>query len=95
MINVNGIILNITTFSDKTTQVWKLTNLKNSLHVVWDFENESEIIHLAQLKDLADASGIDFSTLLISYLPYARQDKEVSNETTFALRFEKTNFKRF
>lgn len=53
--------------------------------VDWSFENEAEFIHLAQLKDLLDHSGID-ANLTLDYLPYGRQDKQVRNDQTFALR---------
>jgi ribose-phosphate pyrophosphokinase len=53
--------------------------------VVWDFSHEAEFIHLAQLKHLLDAYHVDVD-LKIEYLPYGRQDKLVSNGTTFGLK---------
>lgn len=67
---------------------------KNSIDVYWDFDDEAEIFHLCQLADLllAISSKIEPAptlngglSLICAYLPYARQDKEISNETTFAL----------
>lgn len=84
MITLNGTPINITMFPDKTSQVWKLQDIPQSAKIVWDFENEAEFIHLAQLKQLLDASGSE-CFLEIKYLPYARQDKDVTNESTFAL----------
>src|SRR5689334_7783330 len=86
MIKLNGNEITPTIFPDGTSQVWKLyPKPKNLVNVVeWKFENEAEFLHLAQLKHLIDSFG-GKCFLEISYLPYARQDKETSNETTFAL----------
>ena len=88
MLLLNGQPVPVTIFPDKTSQVWKIPNLKKDQHtalVEWKFENEGEIAHLGQLKMLLQSYGIR-AILSLSYLPYGRQDKEVSNETTFALR---------
>lgn len=87
MLYLNGQPLQVTIFPDKTSQVWKLppsTFESKKAYVLWNFENEAEVMHLAQLQTLLRKSRVD-TTLEISYLPYARQDKVVSNETTFAL----------
>lgn len=42
-------------------------------------------MQLAQLKDLLDAVPAYMTSLDLTYLPYGRQDKEVSNTTTFGL----------
>jgi len=87
MIKLNGEIIKPTIFPDKTSQVWKLPNylisVDNIIH--WNFESEAEIVHLAQLKSLIDKTLSNKTTLQINYLPYARQDKDVTNDTTFAL----------
>ena len=89
MIYLNGKPVNTTLFPDNTSQVWKIPTLDipdtNWVHVKWDFSHEGEFIQLAQLKSLLDAKGFR-ATLRLSYLPYGRQDKEVSNDATFALR---------
>lgn len=88
MITLNGRPINVTLFPDKTSQVWKLPedDLRQfASTVVWRFENEGEFMHLAQLADLLTAQGAVFE-LHLPYLPYARQDKEISNDQTFALR---------
>lgn len=76
-----------TIFPDGTSQVWKLpTELFRSSHleVTWNFEAEREILDLLSLRKLLThpAHTID---LHIPYLPYGRQDKEVTNESTFNL----------
>lgn len=94
MIKLNGAEIKPTIFPDKTSQVW---NLEESLfdasvyNIKWNFEHEAEFIHLAQLKELLDVKGAGKPALLtIPYFPYARQDKHVSNNTTFArVTFEK------
>jgi ribose-phosphate pyrophosphokinase len=87
MIYLNDQPVNITVFPDKTSQVWKLPEETFQLKYVtvrWQFENESEFIHLAQLATLLHHQGLQ-TTLFIDYLPYGRQDKDVSNQSTFGL----------
>ena len=87
MIKLNGEIVPVTIFPDQTSQVWKIKNIPESYEAVinWNFESESELIHLAQLKHLLNAMGVMAIDLHLSYLPYGRQDKPISNESTFAL----------
>lgn len=91
MITVDGHLITPTIFPDKTSQVWRLPEEVFSAEkniVVWDFESESELMHLAQLKELLSSYGNRSRdiNLHIRYLPYGRQDKHVANDTTFALR---------
>lgn len=83
MITINGKQINITMFPDKTSQVWHLEDLYGDVH--WKFESEAEVMHLAQLALLMRKSFVP-RHLVIEYLPYGRQDKEVVNDQTFALR---------
>lgn len=78
-------IIRPTMFPDGTSQVWKL-NLADmqSVKIVWDFEQEAELIWVNQLIALLMAEKIAISELFIPYLPYARQDKPISNTATFA-----------
>jgi len=92
MILIGDVELKPTIFPDKTSQVWKLPkeNLEyfykeNFAEVTWVFESEAEIIHLAQLKTLLD-TYVDDVHLHMFYVPYARQDKRVDNNATFAFR---------
>lgn len=88
MIYLNSVPINVTIFPDKTSQVWKIENLdfNKGCIIKWDFENESEFMHLAQLVDLLNKCyPILDRHLILSYLPYARQDKEISNNSCFAL----------
>jgi phosphoribosylpyrophosphate synthetase len=83
-----------TIFPDGTSQVWKLPteiledySIPGKFKIIWYFESEGELIHLMQLRTLLFKGNLDHVIdLVIPYLPYARQDKPVSNETTFALR---------
>ncbi len=87
MLLLNGQPVPVTIFPDKTSQVWKIHYLKLNQHtaiVEWKFEHEGEIMHLAQLKMLLQHLRTRV-ILSLSYLPYGRQDKEVSNQSTFAL----------
>lgn len=87
MISINGIKVTPTIFPDKTSQVWKVDEeiFRDSIcHILWEFEQEAEFLWLAQLKALLDSHNVRAS-LCIEYCPYARQDKPISNLTTFAL----------
>jgi ribose-phosphate pyrophosphokinase len=88
MITVNGSAIRPTLFPDGTSQVWKLDDglLRpgTTAAVAWRFESEAEVMHLAQLAALLKAYELR-ATLDIRYLPYARQDKPVRNDRTFAL----------
>lgn len=87
MIYLNGDPVNTTLFPDNTSQVWKLDpkHLEQERATIrWEFTHEGEVMQLAQLKALLDLT-VDRVYLHIDYLPYGRQDKPVSNDTTFAL----------
>lgn len=89
MITINGEPLSITNFPDGTSQVWKLDPAfltpGRSASVRWKFTHEGEVMHLAQLASLLALQAVP-AFLDIEFLPYARQDKPVSNDATFALR---------
>ena len=87
MIKLNNKQIFPTIFPDKTSQIWKIENIDilKEFNIYWEFENESEIIHLSQLANLGNAYGYEMK-LFIKYLPYARQDKFISNNVTFALK---------
>ena len=69
-----------TIFPDNTSQVWKLPTLELT-DVWWFFEEEAEIMWMLQLLALCEKS---IEHVVIPFMPYARQDKSVSNEATFA-----------
>ena len=86
MIKVQGHQIEPTIFPDDTTQIWKLPAEllgATTVHIDWRFESEAELLWLAQIKMLFKQAV--FFSLHVPYLPYARQDKEVSNNLTFAL----------
>lgn len=87
MIYLNDKLVNTSLFPDNTSQVWKLDPLpyKEHVRVLWEYSHEGEFLQLAQLKWLLDRQQCE-TVLDIPYLPYARQDKETTNTTTFALR---------
>lgn len=79
-------VLQPTMFSDNTSQIWKLPDsiLKaDYFHVHWYFENEREIFDLYSFRKLV--GHLVPMTLFCPYIPFARQDKEVSNTSTFNL----------
>ncbi len=94
MISLNGVEITHTLFPDHTRQVWKLDK-KDIRHIerytyqeiIWEYAHDSELILLAQLVDLIRSYHDNpYILLKLPYLPYARQDKAVSNDTTFGLK---------
>lgn len=85
------IAFEITTFPDLTSQVWKLNPEPQAdskgFTLLWTFESEVELIHVLQLAFLLKTKFKGPLKLKAPYLPYARQDKEVSPSTTWALHF--------
>jgi ribose-phosphate pyrophosphokinase len=84
------VIVTPTIFPDGTSQVWKLDSsvLKQPKYrIIWNFEAEREIFDLHSLVALLRWGNPYFTQiqLHIPYLPYGRQDKTVSNDTTFNL----------
>lgn len=77
-----------TRFPDGTSQVWKLKDLDQYKEfgciITWYFSEEAELIYVNQLICLLYQHHIGIAELYIPFLPYGRQDKEISNETTFA-----------
>lgn len=85
MITVNGYKIEPTRFPDGTTQVWKLSEeilTAEHIRAVWRFEREDEFFSLMQLRALFFHKKF---FLHVPYMPFARQDKDVSNSQTFAL----------
>lgn len=92
MLYLNDKPVQVTMFPDNTSQVWKLpaditVNDDNKYDTVkWEFSHEGEFLQLAQLADLIEKVYRHDWKLILPYLPYGRQDKNFSNEATFALR---------
>lgn len=96
-----------TRFPDGTQQVWKLPEDVldiGKMKIVWHYENDAEIITLLQLNTLLTSLDKYTATTIIPFLPYGRQDKYISNDTTFGLgtfvqllgdMFRYTNFETF
>jgi ribose-phosphate pyrophosphokinase len=77
-------VLKPTIFPDGTSQVWKLPEdilLSSSVDIDWRFESEREVLDLLSLRKLL--GPLAAVSLHVPYMPYARQDKEVSNSSTF------------
>ena len=79
----------ISTFPDQTTQVWKVKLDKpkgaQRFQILWLFESENEFFQMLQLTVLLQSEFQGIVALHVPYLPYARQDKEIENTTTWAL----------
>jgi ribose-phosphate pyrophosphokinase len=77
-----------TIFPDGTSQVWKLDlepEEGDRLEILWLFENEAELFHVCQLAHLLSVDYDYSPDLIVPYLPYGRQDKDVTNTLSFAL----------
>lgn len=79
---LDGCRITPTMFPDGTSQVWKLDREPDHATITWRFDHEGEIMHVAQLRELIRYEA----KLFMPFMPYARQDKEISNLRTFALR---------
>ena len=90
MIKVNGQLVQPIKFPDGTTQVNKirLTNPanKDEVKVEWKWESDAEVFYMAQILQIFNIHKIRDLIIYTDYLPYARQDHMISNETTFCLR---------
>lgn len=74
-----------TLFPDGTSQIWKVPEWvlqQECVALTWHFEHEREIMDLLSFAELKGAGSIE---LTLPYLPYARQDKAVNNNSTFNL----------
>ena len=87
MIYLNNVPVNVTTFPDGTSQVWKVEGIHPEINYVkWVFESEAEFVHVMQLAGLLAVEAENaIKTLYMPFLPYGRQDKEISNDTTWAM----------
>jgi hypothetical protein len=77
----------ITKFPDNTSQCWRITpepQVHRVMTVRWMFENEAELFHVCQLGMLLSIKYKIFPTLWTPFLPFARQDKSIANDATFA-----------
>lgn len=74
-----------TVFPDGCSQVWKVQDFNSKgISIKWNFESESEIIQLLQFSSLIRSNEEGYiKNLYIPYFPYARQDKSISNSSTF------------
>lgn len=73
-------------FPDNTTQAWLITPepaKRTEMEVLWLFESEAELMTVLQLGTLLYTLYC-FPTLSMPYLVGGRQDKQVSNSSTFA-----------
>lgn len=93
MIKIGEYKIEATIFPDGTSQVWKLDeNLVkhieevDSIEVFWKFDSESELFHICQLSQLIrEINPTIWIVLNMPFMPYARQDKVVSNDLSFSL----------
>lgn len=87
MLKVNNIFILPSVFPDKTTQVWNLPEeifTENAI-IDWVYDGDAEFMSLVQVVQLLRTKGTKTIHLHMEYLPYARQDKAINNESTFGL----------
>lgn len=96
MILINNHEIKPTTFPDGTSQIWKLPDeiweyvnecraTKSHVSIRWDYDGDQELIQVCQLAQLIKREHCIGLLLNVPFLPYGRQDKEVSNNLTFGL----------
>ena len=81
-----------TIFPDGTIQVWRIDTsffekikCAEVIEIIWCYGNDGELVQLMQVVDLIKANSTAKIYLHLPYLPYARQDKIISNESCFGL----------
>lgn len=98
MIGVLGHVIKPTIFPDGTVQVWKLSDelieklksVSGEIEVYWEYQSDSELVPVLQLayliENIVNATN-NFYELVLNcpFLPYGRQDKDVSNTSCFGL----------
>ena len=82
-------VVSPTVFPDKTSQVWKIEPQLLDIgakQIIWHFEGDHELIQILQLVTLIRNKDrkVEFE-LIVPFLPYGRQDKDIQNDTTFGL----------
>lgn len=93
LINDEEVKFETTIFPDGTSQVWKIDDSDVDFDpnveeptILWQFENESELMHVLQLSTLVQKHfNTETVALHAPYLPYGRQDKDINNKASFAL----------
>lgn len=87
--SLQDVSFELSIFPDQTSQVWKvqlpICSVSQTFQILWLFESESELFHVLQLARLLQKDFSGQVRLNIPYLPYARQDKEIQNQSTWAL----------
>jgi len=90
MLKLNGVKIDVTMFPDNTSQVWQVPEVAfegKKFNIDWEFSHEGELFHLLQLVQLIKHGRVPRPIHLhMPYLPYGRQDKDLSNDATFALK---------
>lgn len=83
MINVYGADVEYMRFSAGEDHV-KVTNIKNSVSIWWQFEDVSELFKIAMIVDVLKRNGSKVA-LELNYVPFARQDRATTQEQPFSL----------
>ena len=88
LVNEKEVAFKTTQFPDGTSQVWQIAdnlNYRDKATILWLYENDAEIFHVAQLAQLLHHLTEGEHKIYAPFLPYGRQDKGVTNNSTFAL----------
>lgn len=85
MIKLGNYEITPTMFPDKTSQVWRIPEQYfTERFITWEFESEAELSPLIQLAVLYKEVTGQKADLNMPYLVYGRQDKDITNTSTFA-----------
>ena len=83
MIKVGGADVEYLRFSAGEDHV-KLTNIRKSVTIWWQFEDVLELFKIAMIVDVLNRNGSEVA-IEIPYLPFARQDRATTKEQPFSL----------
>lgn len=82
-IKVRGADVEFMKFSAGEPHV-KVTNIGQNVTIEWNFENFEEFMYVAMICDVLFRNG-KYCTLVMPYIPFARQDRATTSEQPFSL----------
>lgn len=86
MIKANGVKIDINHFPDGTT-LMKFDKFYEPSVIVWHYENENELLALLYITKHLRSHNVQTVSLVMPYIPNARQDRTKNNEDVFTLKY--------
>lgn len=87
MIKYNNKKIDINRFPDGTLLLKEKADVEKEAAITWLYENNEELVALYFLTKHLNANGINDITLIMPYIPNARQDRVKAKEDVFTLKY--------